>query len=92
MECCGRAYFMTYQNMLETLKNLFIKVCINTLNNHAPRKKKYTRGNHLPFMNKELSKIGLLPSKKFVFIYFNKSPLKMMKNAFYFMLNALLVK
>ena len=34
----------------------FIKVCINTLNNHAPSKKKYTRGNHLPFMNKELSK------------------------------------
>ena len=34
----------------------FIKVCINTLNNYAPSKKKYTRGNHLPFMNKELSK------------------------------------
>ena len=34
----------------------FIKVSINTLNNHAPSKKKYTRGNHLPFMNKELSK------------------------------------
>ena len=34
----------------------FIKVCINTLDNHAPSKKKYNRGNHLPFMNKELSK------------------------------------
>ena len=34
----------------------FIKVCINTLNSHAPSKKKYTRGNHLPFINKELSK------------------------------------
>ena len=34
----------------------FIKVCINTFNNHAPSKKMYTRGNHLPFMNKELSK------------------------------------
>ena len=34
----------------------FIKVCINKLNNHASSKKKYTRGNHLPFMNKELSK------------------------------------
>ena len=34
----------------------FIKVCINALNNHTPSKKKYTRGNHLPFMNKELSK------------------------------------
>ena len=29
---------------------------INTLNNHPPNKKKYIRGNHLPFMNKELSK------------------------------------
>ena len=34
----------------------FIKVCINTLNNHAPSKINYTRGNHLPVMNKELSK------------------------------------
>ena len=34
----------------------FIKVCINTLNNHAPSKKKYSRGNHIPFMYKELSK------------------------------------
>ena len=41
----------------------FIKVCINTLNNHAPSKKKYTRGNHLPFMNKELSKAINEPNK-----------------------------
>ena len=34
----------------------FIKVCINTLNNHASSKKKYIRANHLPFINKELSK------------------------------------
>ena len=33
-----------------------IKVCINTLNNHVPSKKKYTRCNDLPFMNKELCK------------------------------------
>ena len=31
----------------------FIKVCINTLINHPSNKKKYTSGNHLPFMNKE---------------------------------------
>ena len=36
--------------------NKFITVCIDTLNNHAPSKKKYIRSNHLPFMNKELSK------------------------------------
>ena len=29
--------------------------------------------------------------KKFLFIYFNESPLKMMKNAFYFILRALFV-
>ena len=31
-------------------------------------------------------KVGQSASKKFGFIYFNESPLKMMKNAFYFML------
>ena len=36
-------------------------------------------------------KVGLSPSKKVVFIFFNKSSLKMMKNAFYFMLKALFV-
>ena len=34
----------------------FVTVCIDTLNNHAPRRKKYVRDNHLPFMNKDLSK------------------------------------
>ena len=36
-------------------------------------------------------KVGLSPSKKFAFIYFNESPLKMMENAFYFMLKVLFV-
>ena len=36
--------------------NKYVTVCIDTLNNHAPSKKKYIRGNDLPFMNKELSK------------------------------------
>ena len=35
--------------------NKFVTICIDTLNNHVPRKKNYIRGNHLPFMNKELS-------------------------------------
>ena len=34
----------------------FIDVCVGSLDKHAPFKKKYTRGNHLPFINKELSK------------------------------------
>ena len=35
----------------------FLEVCLNTLNKLAPFKRKYSRGNHLPFMNKELSKV-----------------------------------
>ena len=34
----------------------FLELCIDTLNLQAPFKKKYVRGNHLNFMNKELSK------------------------------------
>ena len=36
----------------ETFENNFM----NVLNKHAPLKRKYIRGNHQPFMNKELSK------------------------------------
>ena len=36
-------------------------------------------------------KIGFIASKKIVFINFNQSPLKLMKNAFYFMLITLFV-
>ena len=36
-------------------------------------------------------KVGHSPSKKISFIYFKESPLKMMKNAFYFILIALFV-
>ena len=36
-------------------------------------------------------KVGLSLSEKFAFIYFNESPLKMMKNAFYCMLKVLFV-
>ena len=39
----------------------------------------------------EKIKVGLSPSKKNLFFYFIKSPLKMMKNAFYFVLKDLLV-
>ena len=34
----------------------FYKVCTEVLNQHAPRKKKYVRGNNKRFMNKALSK------------------------------------
>ena len=34
----------------------FASSCNKILDNHAPLKKKYVRGNHSPFMNKSLSK------------------------------------
>ena len=34
----------------------FCKICTETLNNHAPRKRKTIRGNQSPFTNKEISK------------------------------------
>ena len=36
-------------------------------------------------------KVELSPSKKIIFIYFNDSPLKIIKKAFYFILKALFV-
>ena len=38
-----------------------------------------------------LTKVGLSPSKKVDFIYFNGRPLKVKKNDFYFMLKAAFV-
>ena len=34
----------------------FCELSINILNKHAPRKKKYARGNQMPFFTKQLSK------------------------------------
>ena len=34
----------------------FFNMCRSTLDQHARGKQKYTRGNHLPFMNMTLSK------------------------------------
>ena len=36
--------------------NNFIEICMRILDKHVPLRKKYIRDNHLPFMNKELSK------------------------------------
>ena len=33
----------------------FVQICVNTLNNLAPCKKKYSRGNNMLFMNKSLT-------------------------------------
>ena len=36
--------------------NDFFEICQVILDQHAPRKQKYARGNHMPFMNKTISK------------------------------------
>ena len=48
---------------------------------------------YLEILNQYLKclNVGLSPSKKNCFICFNKSPIKMMKNAFYFILKALFI-
>ena len=42
----------------------FLISCNKILDQYAPRKKKYVRGNHLLFMNKILSKVIMLSTKQ----------------------------
>ena len=44
------------QNFEENSLEKFLEVCNKVLDKHAPRKSKFVRGNHSPFMNWELSK------------------------------------
>ena len=46
------------KNLFISIKGLqlFCKVCIETVKNFAPKKRKYTRGNQIPFMTKKHSK------------------------------------
>ena len=48
----GKANIEENENRLNKLLN----ACKRILDIHAPRKQKYARGNHMPFMNKALSK------------------------------------
>ena len=46
------------KNLFISIKGLqlFCKVCIETVKNFAPKKRKYIRGNQIPFMTKKHSK------------------------------------
>ena len=44
----------------------FLISCNKILDQYAPRKKKYVRGNHSPFMNKNLSKAIMVRTKPFL--------------------------
>ena len=41
-----------------------IEICQKTLNHHNPTKQKLIQGNHLPFINKDLSKRNLTKTKE----------------------------
>ena len=56
----------------------------------SPRRTIFLLASLDKLSKKELKSDSHLP-KKFLFICFNESPLKMMKNAFYFTLKALFV-
>ena len=43
--------------------SIFIDICMRNLDKYEPLKKKYIRGNHLPFINKELPKAIMHRSK-----------------------------
>ena len=49
-------YELAKESVSNTDLNKFIETCLKTLNNYAPLKKKYNRGNQMPFMNKDLFK------------------------------------
>ena len=49
-------YELAKESVSNTDLNKFIEICLKTLNNYAPSKKKCNRGNQMPFMNKDLSK------------------------------------
>ena len=44
------------QNFEENSLEKFLETCNNVLDKNAPRKSKFLRGNHSPFINRELSK------------------------------------
>ena len=44
----SNSYLEFYNNSFDG----FFNMCQSTLDQHVPRKQKYARGNHVPFMNK----------------------------------------
>ena len=53
--CLERNCYLNIGENKEGFSN-FLDICKKNVNRHAPSKQKYQRGNHLPFINKTLSK------------------------------------
>ena len=53
MTCCRKSLILKFN---DNGFSGFFDICRTTLDQHTPPKKKYARGNHIPFINKTLSK------------------------------------
>ena len=58
----------------------FEKVFLDTLNKHAPLKKKSVRANHAPYVTKTLRKAVMRRSNLQIIIYFKKRTPESLKN------------
>ena len=84
-KCCKRWRFIViFSFPIKIMQKKKIIIIIIIIKNASQRKEKKSSSLEKTF------KVGFSPSKKF-FICFNESPLKTMKNTFYFILKALLV-
>ena len=41
----------------------FLQICIKTLDELAPQKKKYSRGNNMPFINETIKRAFMMTSR-----------------------------
>ena len=64
---------LSHQSFEDDDPSKFLNVCLSVLNQHAPRKKKFVRGNQAPFMNKNFSKATMIRSKLRNYFLKNKS-------------------
>ena len=47
---------MAWKSFCKYVSRLFLQICIKTLDELAPQKKKYSRGNNMPFINETIKK------------------------------------
>ena len=57
-------YFLSYTNLnVSNPLEKLLSICREVLDKHAPLKKTFVRGNHSPFINKDLSKAIMTRSR-----------------------------
>ena len=67
------------QNFEENSLEKLLEVCNKVLDMHAPRKSKFVRGSHSPFMNRELSK-AIMTRTRFRNKFFKEKTVENRKN------------